>query len=113
MSTVKVWNDGPTPYSEMFRENEISIPKGGHVEMDYFDAVQFLGQYIKPKKLGEGLFANHKMLRIEGSAPDLKSSKHTCQLCKGDFTTEKELLLHSDQFHKAVMHEDDDKPKRK
>jgi hypothetical protein len=111
---AKVWNDGPTDYTEKFRDDELTIKKGGFIEMDRFDAAAFVSQYIKPIKNGDvGGYKNHKQLRVE-NLDDHASSKveHRCMICKGLFQNENELALHSEAFHKAVMLEDTDKKKK-
>jgi hypothetical protein len=98
---AKVWNDGPTDYTEKFNDNDIQIKKGGFVEMDYFDAVGFMGQYIKPTKTDVGGPTNHKQLRLEPvSDAASKPVEHRCQACLGLFATANELILHSESFHK-------------
>lgn len=107
MSLVKVWNDNEKTYQENFRGDLITIPGKASIPMDYYDAVQFLGQYIKPIKIGDGTFTNHKQLRIEGTPPAFQATKPRCQMCKGEFATETELTLHSDQFHRESIIIDD------
>lgn len=101
MPNAKVWNDGPSDYTEKFNDVPIHVKKGGFVEMDYFDAVGFMGQYIKPIKHDNGEVVNHKQLRLE-LIPDAASKpvEHRCQACLGLFATSNELILHSESFHK-------------
>jgi hypothetical protein len=110
---AKVWNDGPTDYTELFRDSAITIPKGQCIEMDRYEAAAFVSQYIKPLKTEVGGYKNHKMLRVEipSDAPAAKV-EHRCMLCKGLFGNETELSLHSEAFHKSVMVEADPKPKK-
>ena len=107
MALAKVWNDHKDVYVEKFRDEEIKIPAGKFVEMDKFDAMQFVGQYTPVIKDGLGNDLRPKMLRVE-VAPDkeVKPVEYTCQACKGKFDTEKELVLHSDAFHKDVQIKD-------
>ena len=112
MSLAKVWNDGPSDYREDFRGTEIHIPKGSNVEMDQFDAVAFLGQYIPIRRTGNGVSLNHKQLRIE-TLPEQMAAKveYRCQMCRGLFQSENELVLHSEAFHKGAIVADLKKPK--
>jgi hypothetical protein len=114
MSNVaKVWNDGPTDYTERFRDSDITIRKGEYIEMDRYEASAFLSQYIKPKKTDTGIYLNHKQLRMEvpSDAPEAKV-EHRCMLCKGLFATANELTLHSDMFHPESQVEDKEKRKK-
>ena len=52
MAKVKVWNDNQFEHVEEFKGKKISIAPGAFVEMDYFDAVDFKGQFIPPKMRG-------------------------------------------------------------
>jgi hypothetical protein len=52
MATVKVWNDHDREHVEKFKNQEIRIPAGGCIEMDYIDAIDFKGQYFGMKMLG-------------------------------------------------------------
>lgn len=116
MALAKVWNDCTTefdangnkvpakPYVEKFKDEVITIEPGKHIVMDKFDAIQFAGQYIPPRKNGRGDFVNHKMIRVEvipDEVPAVVEIK--CQMCLGKFDTDKELALHSEAHHKADM----------
>lgn len=109
---AKVWNDGPTDYTETFRDNQLTIKKGGYIEMDRYEAAAFVSQYIKPKKTEIGTYLNHKQLRVEVPADVATPNDNRCMLCKGTFANATELSLHSEAFHKAVMIEDDKKSKK-
>lgn len=52
MPQVKVWNDHEFEHVEKFKSEEIRIPAGGFVTMDYFDAVAFQGQFTGLRMLG-------------------------------------------------------------
>jgi hypothetical protein len=51
---VKVWNDNVYPHKETFKGEEINIPAGSFVEMDYIEAVEFKGQFTAPKTDASG-----------------------------------------------------------
>ena len=100
---ARVWNDGANDYTEKFNDNSITIKRGGFVEMDYFDAVSFMGQYVRPVKTDTGIHSNHKMLRLD---VDLKAvsrvDEHRCQACKGVFADANALTIHTAEHHKDV-----------
>lgn len=52
MALVKVWNDHEFEHVEKFKNQTIKIPAGGHVEMDYIDAIDFKGQFFGMKMRG-------------------------------------------------------------
>lgn len=52
MAQVKVWNDHQFEHVEKFKGEEVRIPAGGFVMMDYFDAVAFQGQFTGLRMLG-------------------------------------------------------------
>ncbi len=67
MAKVKVWNDNKYPHTERYKGKEITIPAGEYIEMDYFDAVDFQGQFTPVRYLGTGAHdpACFKMIRVE------------------------------------------------
>lgn len=52
MAIVKVWNDHDREHVEKFKNEVIRIPAGGHILMDYIDAIDFKGQYFGMKMRG-------------------------------------------------------------
>lgn len=52
MAQVKVWNDHDREHVEKFKNQEIRIPSGGHILMDYIDAKDFQGQFFGMRMLG-------------------------------------------------------------
>lgn len=50
---ARVWNRNDWPHTEKFKEEMITIPPGGFVEMDYEDAIQFKGQFTVLRTDGE------------------------------------------------------------
>lgn len=91
---VKVWNDNTYPYAEKFRGDQINIAPKGYIEMEFYDAHQFLGQMppnIEVDAAGQQLPKSYKMLRIEqdGQAPVIK--KFVCMINGMEFQTQKAL----------------------
>ena len=87
MARAKVYNDNTYPeappfFVQEFRGNTWKIPKGGFIEADYIEAVEFKGQHFPPviKNL-----AHHplgfKMIRVE-------------KIAGGDDKLEKEFVNH-------------------
>lgn len=104
MAMAKVWNDWHEGvYEEEFKGEKIRIPAGQYIEMDHHDAIQFLGQYIRPRKTDTGILLNHKKLRLDVAPTVEKVTEIRCQVCRGLFASENELILHSDAFHKEKM----------
>lgn len=111
MALAKVWNDYTVdfkgekvtkPYVEKFRDEKIEIPPGKFIEMDKFDALQFVGQYTPVRKDGLGNDLQPKKLRVE-LIPEKEAAKPVeikCMACQGKFDTDKELALHTDAYHK-------------
>ena len=65
---VKVWNDNVHPYREKFKNKSIEIPPHDFIEMEYHEAVYFLGTMppnIQTDAGGTQKPISYKMLRIE------------------------------------------------
>ncbi len=88
MSTAIVKNKHTEPYSEEFQGEMITIPGGGQIEMDYFDAVSFRGQ--RPPSIDGDIPL--KMIEIE-RLDDLDQA-WICNLCKKEFNSKEELNDH-------------------
>jgi hypothetical protein len=67
MAQVKIWNDNVHPLVDEFKEQKISIPPGGFIEMDYLEACDFAGKFSAPRKRGDGSDDPRffRMLRVE------------------------------------------------
>ena len=67
MPKVKVWNDNKYEHVEKFKNDEIRIPAGSFVEMDYIDAIDFKGQFVQPIMRGPNNPdpRSFKMIRVE------------------------------------------------
>lgn len=95
MSKVKVYNDNMFDFKQKFRDEFIAIKAGGFVEMDYEDAVTFLGKPHGMKFDGHGHQKpeSYKMLRIDGKQIQ-EDTKVTAFMCHkdGSLHATKELL---------------------
>jgi len=114
MSLARVWNDHDTqPYKEEFKGEMIHIAPNKYVEMEKFDALQFVSAYVPIRKDAMGNYLNHKKLRVE-VIPDPEPAKveHRCMACRGTFDTANELAMHSEAFHKELIVADSPKTKK-
>lgn len=93
--TVKVWNDNTYPYSEQFRGEPIHIPSKSWIEMELYDAHQFIGQMppnIKCDASGKQMAESYKMLRIENlGGAKAPQTKFICMQDGREFQTQTAL----------------------
>ena len=54
MALVKVWNDNSYPHTEKFKGTKITIEPGAFIELDYEEAIEFLGGFTPRVKRGDG-----------------------------------------------------------
>jgi hypothetical protein len=64
---ARVWNDNQYPHTERFKGQDITIPAGGFIPMDYDEAMEFRGQYTAILTDGEKnpLQEYKKIIRVE------------------------------------------------
>ena len=103
---VKVWNDNTTAWNEKFKGEDVKIPAKGYIEMEFYEAHEFKGQFSPIKVKGDGTqdTASFKMIRVEkmdqdASVEDEGEEIFPCNSCKKVFTTEAALVKHSDAQH--------------
>ena len=84
MLKSKVWNRGESDYTEKFKDKEITVPAGGFIIMNTYDAAEFNGQYP-----GKGVI---KMLRVEDIPGNEDGKPHICNMCAESFASD-ELLV--------------------
>lgn len=122
---ARVWNDNPhTDWNETFKGDKVHIPSGKFVEMEFYDANEFRGQFspirILPNDSEDP--KSYKMIRIEKldnkEAGEIELQKSfPCNLCKKAFSSEETLLKHSDATHadRVIVDEiaEDAMPKKK
>lgn len=100
MSMVKVWNDNTIDHVEMFKEKEIRIPAGKHIEMELFEANDFKGQYriVEVDAGGQQTRESMKMIRLERpkleAVEDEAPEVHQCVVCKHASPSPEELEAH-------------------
>lgn len=61
----KVHNNSDKEYREMFKGKEVVIPARGFVEMDHYEAVEFVGQWKPFVKTERGDIIKSKPLKLE------------------------------------------------
>lgn len=114
MARAKVYNDNKVVWKEEFRGEMLEIPAGGSIEMEYFDAYQFRGQFKAPRKDYDGGFLpeSQKMIRVEPlDAPSPELEQHTCVVCKFKAGGEKVLKAHVEEAHAHLAVTDDEAEK--
>jgi uncharacterized C2H2 Zn-finger protein len=116
MNNVRVYNDNVYPYRENFRGNQIDIPPGGYIDMDYYEAIDFRGTYcpIKTDGGGKPLAESFKLIRIvqpeNFQAEDAK--RNICNSCGKSFPNAKDLEDHINENHINEMIDDKEREKR-
>jgi len=92
----RIWNNSDKEYKEKFRGQLITIPARGFHEMEYYDAVMFFGQYVRPEKDDSGNYINCKPLRLEkiASGSTATSTKFISHADGKVFATAEELDAH-------------------
>jgi hypothetical protein len=100
---VRVWNDNTYPHTEMFKGDRIHIPAKQYVEMEFYEAHEFKGQYTAIKRDFDGnpVPESYKMIRIEkieGAAAQ-DAPKVSCQACGKSFLSQHDLDDHIDAEH--------------
>jgi hypothetical protein len=93
MLKSKVWNRGESDYTEKFKDKEITVPAGGFIIMNTYDAAEFNGQYP-----GKGVI---KMLRVEDIPGNEDGKPHICNMCAESFASD-ELLVKHLRTHKPM-----------
>ncbi len=116
MNSVRVYNDNIYPHKEKFKGEEIYIPPKCFVEMEFYDAVEFKGQYTPIVVDGGGapIPQSFKMIRIvQPDGFQLEDSKKiVCNSCGKQFDSSKELDDHVNEFHIDLIVDEDEREKR-
>jgi hypothetical protein len=110
---VRVYNKNVHPYKEKWRGTEYNIAPGGFVEMDFYDAHNFLGTKQPNIEVdGNGIPrpTSYKMLEIvkmDGTdkLPEIKH--YICQACNKEFGTKAALDNHAEEMHLDQMTDED------
>lgn len=117
MQNVRVYNDNIYNHKEKFKGDIIEIGAKKFIEMDFYDAVELLGQYTPIFTDGGGtpLPQSFKKLRIvkpeEFKIEDAKSFK--CVAC-GELCESEDLLdIHVNEKHLEQLVDEDEQKKRR
>jgi len=123
VTTVRVWNRNEWPYKEQFRDDWIIIPPKKAVEMDYEDAIKFLGQMIPIKKMKDGRQdpKSYKFLEMDqedrvraelamrGEAEAKADRVFVCMKCNKEFKHKKALISHVKEKHYEELADEETK----
>lgn len=106
MAKCKVWNDNPkTDWKESFKGEMLTIPSGKFIEMEFYEAHEFKGQYSPIRILGDETQdpRSYKMIRVEKIIEEQGEIEvqeiFPCNLCKKKFDSEASLEKHSQSSH--------------
>lgn len=92
MATATIENLGSKEHVEVFKNSTIKIPGKGSIEMELYEASEFLGTHNP----------NGKPLRMTNRILD-NDVKNVCQKCEKVFNTKDELLSHLQSHSDDVM----------
>ena len=116
LTSCKVWNDNIYDFTDKFKEKTITIPSGKYIEMDPFEANEFVGKFYPIKVLADDTPdpKSFKKLRKEFiytedavQNPTLEAKKFKCHCCSYVASNDSEL-----EAHIKSRHADVEKPKR-
>jgi hypothetical protein len=103
---AKVWNDNKWVYTEKFNGDQITIPAGGYIEMEYMEAVQFKGTMNSIIRDADGApkAESFKMIRVEPMGDLNKEAKSqvselVCQACTYKAVDQVDLAKHILENH--------------
>lgn len=120
---VQVWNDHDFPWTEMFKGDKVTIPPKSFLEMNFYEAHEFKGQYVVLEKMADETInpktqkrircveaAHAKALSGGNDGADDGQEVFQCNAkgCRKMFTTESALLNHSETTHAEEMVTDGD-----
>lgn len=106
--TVRVYNENIYPLVEDFKGDRIVIKPSEYVEMDFYDAHEFKGQYhpIELDGAGNKKPQSFKKIRIVmpndfdlQKAMGVDSGSYKCNACGKTFANPVELDKHASEFH--------------
>jgi len=118
---VKVWNKNDHDFKETFKGDLIEIKAHDYVEMDYEEAVIFLGKATPIIKMKSGLQDPRSFKRLWISDEDKAAARDVmgggdssgesekvfaCHACSKEFRTKNGLLKHTKDKHISQMEKD-------
>jgi hypothetical protein len=120
---ARIYNDNPhTDWKEQFKGEWVNIPSGKFIEMEFYEAHEFKGQFspIRIRSDETQDPASFKMIRVEKidtAKEEEPSQTFNCNLCKKNFPDEESLLHHSEKNHADKIFTDEaleaEAPKRR
>lgn len=102
----RVYNDHPNglTHREKFKGDDIEIPAGGFVTMDYEDAIQFKSQFFPIRLNNQNVQdpASYKCLRVVAepgatTEPEVKNKIYVSPVDGKEFTSKEELDKYLDE----------------
>lgn len=103
MSNVKVWNRNHYPFTQVFEDEEIHIPAGRFIIMDFEKAHKFKGLFspIEVDAGGQPHPRSFKKIEIEsiGEKDLVKIKENQCQACNYNGLDKKDLDKHINEMH--------------
>jgi len=116
MRKVKVYNDNQNVkvWKETFKGLDVEIEYGKPIEMDFYEAHEFRGQYFPIKKLADETQDPKTMKMIRVESVDLnelhedikKTAGYKCNACNKNYPSALMLFKHSEVEHAEQMVED-------
>lgn len=107
---VKVWNNNTVDWKEKFKGELIVIPSKGYIEMEFYEAHEFKGQFSPINIKGDGTQdpTSFKMIKVDPpvqleAAESDADEVFPCNVCKKVYTTEGALVKHSEAQHADRM----------
>lgn len=107
---ARVWNRNDYPYTETFKGQEITINPGKFIEMEHFEAVEFLGTFTGVKRTADGMPdpRYYKRLSLELTSKDTLGFRqppktYRCMACSVEFGSQQELDKHIDDSHTDII----------
>lgn len=99
----RVYNDSPWVHKETFKGDPVVIPANGFIEMEFYDAHEFKGQYVPIVKDAGGQqdeksFKRIRIIPITGEESKVEA-KQVCQACKYEASSKQDLEEHIDATH--------------
>lgn len=121
MPMVRVYNKNSVTHKEVFKGDEIIIEPGKCIKMDFYDAIQFRGQFKSPifNKGGVQTLESMKIVQIDPEdykkalselnqdGEERMSKSFVCFKCGKEFKSKKVLLTHVKNQHEEDIVDED------
>jgi hypothetical protein len=111
---VQVWNDHSFAWEENFKSKKLTIPGKSFIELPFYEAYEFKGQYVNLLKKADETEDEKTQKRIRCEEAEWKAIQDipagedddgqeifacNAKECKKLFTTESALIKHSEKDH--------------